>query len=108
MACGLPYVAMDEGGPAEMIIPGVQGLLVRPNQPEAMAQAIVSILSQPGYADQLGKAARERCLSEYSAPKVTRRFLELYREVVEERAHTRKTRVPAGAGSHDRHGAGTR
>lgn len=30
MACGLPYVAMNEGGPAEMVKDGVTGILVPP------------------------------------------------------------------------------
>ena len=39
MSCGRPYVAMNEGGPPEMIESAVHGLLVGPNQPDEMARA---------------------------------------------------------------------
>ena len=55
MACGRPYVAMNEGGPAEMITSGVHGLLVGPNAPEAMAEALVTLLTRPEVAGEFGR-----------------------------------------------------
>jgi glycosyltransferase involved in cell wall biosynthesis len=81
MACGRPYVAMDEGGPPEMIDSGTHGFLIRPNQPEAMAQAIITLLTQPETAAAFGSAARARCLKRFSAPTIAKQHLELYREV---------------------------
>jgi glycosyltransferase involved in cell wall biosynthesis len=53
-ACGLPVVAVAEGGVRETIVDGVNGLLV-PHEPEAMAAAIERILGDESYADQLGR-----------------------------------------------------
>ncbi len=92
MACGRPYVAMDEGGPTEMIDSGVHGLLVRPNEPEAMARAIITILTQPSTAAAFGAAARARCLERFSAPIIAKQHLELYHEVAQcKRAASRST-----------------
>ena len=85
MACGRPYVAMDEGGPAEMITTGKQGLLVRPDAPEAMAGALVTLLTQTELAAAFGRAAREHCVERFSAPVIAREHVELYHEVAEGR-----------------------
>jgi glycosyltransferase involved in cell wall biosynthesis len=81
MACGRPYVAMEEGGPAEMIESGTHGLLVPASEPEAMARAIITILTEPATAAAFGAAARARCVERFSAPIIARRHLELYQEV---------------------------
>jgi len=81
MACGRPYVAMDEGGPPEMIDSGVHGLLVRPNQPGEMARAIITLLTHPETRAAFGLAARSRSVERFSAPTIARQHLELYHEV---------------------------
>ncbi|MGO8863215.1 MAG: glycosyltransferase [Acidimicrobiales bacterium] len=82
MACGRPVVAMAEGGPLHMIDSGEHGFLVPPNRPEAMAQAIITLLTQPETAAAFGAAARARSLQRFSAPVIARQHLELYREVL--------------------------
>lgn len=52
-ACGLPVVAVAEGGVRETVIDGVNGLLVD-GEPEAMATALAKVLSDPELAAQLG------------------------------------------------------
>jgi glycosyltransferase involved in cell wall biosynthesis len=52
-ACGLPVIAVAEGGVRETIIDGVNGLLVEHTQ-EAMAAAIRRLLADGDYATQLG------------------------------------------------------
>jgi glycosyltransferase involved in cell wall biosynthesis len=53
-ACGLPVVAVAEGGVRETIIDGVNGLLVQ-HRPEMMAQAIERLMQDKELAAQLGK-----------------------------------------------------
>jgi len=86
MACGRPYVAMDEGGPPEMIDSGIHGILVRPSEPGLMAQAIIDLLTDPEMAAACGAAARRRSVERFSAPAIARQHLELYREVMEQRS----------------------
>ena len=56
-ACGLPVVAVAEGGVRETIIDGVTGRLVE-HEPLAMAEALVRLLRDPASAEQMGKQAR--------------------------------------------------
>jgi glycosyltransferase involved in cell wall biosynthesis len=96
MACGRPCVAMDEGGPVGMIDSGMHGLLVPPNQPEAMARAITTLLTQPETAAAFGAAARTRCVEKFSAPVIAKQHLELYHEVAERKWGAGARRPPAG------------
>jgi glycosyltransferase involved in cell wall biosynthesis len=60
MALGKPVIAGDEGGPAEVITPGVNGLLTRYNDAAALATAILRFLDDPEFARNVGEAARLR------------------------------------------------
>jgi glycosyltransferase involved in cell wall biosynthesis/predicted metal-dependent phosphoesterase TrpH len=56
-ASGLPVLAVDVGGPRELIRDGVDGLL-RPADPEALAQALVLLSGSAALRQRLGQAAR--------------------------------------------------
>ena len=60
MAAGVPVVATDIPGYREVVRDGVDGLLVRPNDPEALAGAIRRVLSEPDLASRLVSAGRSR------------------------------------------------
>lgn len=62
MAAGVPVVATDIPGYREVVRDGVDGLLVRPNDPAALADAIRRVLSEPELATALGAAGRVRAL----------------------------------------------
>ena len=57
-ACGVPVVAVAEGGVRETVIDGVNGLLV-PHDPAAMGAAVARLLRAPALARQLGANARQ-------------------------------------------------
>jgi phosphatidyl-myo-inositol alpha-mannosyltransferase len=63
MAAGLPVVASDIEGYREVVQDGVDGLLVPPRDPEALAAGLVRLLTEPGLAARLGEAGRERARS---------------------------------------------
>ncbi|WP_020160655.1 glycosyltransferase family 4 protein [Methylobacter marinus] len=60
MAAGVPVVSTKCGGPEEIIIDGVTGLLVPLGGPSQMAQAIKRILSDPEHSTSLAAAGRDR------------------------------------------------
>lgn len=60
MAFKLPVVATSVGGFPGMVAGGETGLLVPPNDPAALADALASLLSQPQRAQQMGLAGYRR------------------------------------------------
>ena len=66
MAAGKPVVATAAGGVLDIIEDGVNGLLVPCKDSKAMAQAIIKILSDRDKAEQMGNAARQRILDNFT------------------------------------------
>jgi len=61
MACGTSVVASDcPHGPNEIITDGVNGLLIPPKNPQALAQAIIKVLTNPDLAQQLKENGKKR------------------------------------------------
>ena len=62
MAAGLPVVATEVGGLAEIVLPDRTGLLVPPNDAEALGNALCTILANPDRARAMGQAGRARAM----------------------------------------------
>jgi glycosyltransferase involved in cell wall biosynthesis len=60
MEAGLPVIASNVGAVPEIITDGVDGLLVPPSDPPAMAAAVTRLATSPGLRNRLATAARER------------------------------------------------
>ncbi len=63
MACGKPIVATNAGGTPEVVRNGKNGLLVPPRNPEAIAGAIITLLSDRRKLERFGKNSRRLSLS---------------------------------------------
>jgi glycosyltransferase involved in cell wall biosynthesis len=74
-ACGLPVVAVAEGGIRETIVDGVNGLLVDAD-PEAMASAIRQLLKETNQARALGEAGVRLVNERWSLAAAERRLEE--------------------------------
>lgn len=72
-ACGLPVVAVAEGGVRETVIDGVNGLLVEP-EPQAMADAIERLLNNADQAARLGQQGCELVAERWTAAAATDRL----------------------------------
>ena len=83
MASGLPVVATDTGGNAELIEDGVNGVLVPPGDRDALAEAIAAYLNNPDRRARHGLASRDRVTSLFSVDKMVNSYRLLYRSVLE-------------------------
>lgn len=80
IAAGVPVVATAVGGIPDVIGPG-EALLVQPDQPTAVAQAIRAIQADPAAAMQRAAAARARLAREFGPEHWLARYEEVYRDV---------------------------
>ena len=85
MASGLPTVATRVGGMPEVVADGETGLLVPPDDPDALADALVRLLADPLVAERLGAAGRARAVDRFSWDAAAERTLELYRPLLDRR-----------------------
>jgi glycosyltransferase involved in cell wall biosynthesis len=74
MAVGLPVASAAIPGPVEMIEDGVNGLLVPPGDPAALAQALAGLVAAPEKSRALGVAARAKVLADYGPESLQRRL----------------------------------
>jgi len=82
MAADVPVVATRIGGVDELVRDGVDGLLVEPRAPAALAAAITRLLDSPDLARTLAQSARCRVRERFSATELSRRVTEIYDEVL--------------------------
>ena len=78
MAAGIPVVATPVGGIPEIVTHGESALLVPPQNPGAMAEAINLLLSSPGTAISLAQQARANVETDYTPEARARSLLEIY------------------------------
>lgn len=65
-ACGRPLVVTDVPGDRDFVRYGVEGLLVPPDDPESLAEALARLASEADLRWAMGLAARQRFLSGYT------------------------------------------
>ncbi len=78
MAAGKPVVATSIEGYASVITDGVEGLLVKPKDDEALAASIALLLKDPALCSRLGENGRQRA-QEFSWDRVAGRVMGYYR-----------------------------
>ena len=77
MAFGKPVIGPNYGAPVELIRHGETGLLVDPENPEAVAEALLSLLTNPDRAREMGKAGSEWVKRHYSFGSFRERLQEI-------------------------------
>ncbi|MDQ3647370.1 MAG: glycosyltransferase family 4 protein [Actinomycetota bacterium] len=82
MACGLPVVAVDAHGPAEIVRDGETGWLVSADDEEAMADALVEAVNGDHERRRRGEAAYAEARARYSWPALAREVAAVYDGVV--------------------------
>jgi glycosyltransferase involved in cell wall biosynthesis len=82
MACGAPVVASDcPSGPREIITQDEEGILVPPADPEALAEAILKVLSDRSLRNQMRVAAVSRA-QDFRADRIARQYEALFLEIL--------------------------
>lgn len=82
MACGLPIVATEVSGSADLIEDGMNGFLVKPGDIKGLAKAIENILKDEKMAKMMGEANRQKIVENYSIDKIVDRYIALYKTLL--------------------------
>ena len=95
MAAGRPLVATAVGGTPELVRDGVDGLLVPPDDPAALASALLSLLADPA-RDRYGQAARRHVERELTLERLVERTERVYAALLEPRLDAPARRLSLG------------
>jgi len=82
MAAGIPSIATDVGGVADVVRDGETGLLVPSADPGALAAAIVRLAESPDLARALSRNAARHVRDHFSSETMLDAYARLYRELV--------------------------
>lgn len=82
MASGLPVVATDVGGNAELVAEGETGMLVPAQDPQAMAHALLRYTADAALRQSHGAAGRHRAEAEFSLDGMVERYGRLYQQLL--------------------------
>ena len=82
MAMARPVVATDAGGLPESVVDGETGRVVPKGNPEALAEAMLSMLDDTRAAQAMGAAGRERAKALFDRPRIVDRIVHLYEDVL--------------------------
>jgi glycosyltransferase involved in cell wall biosynthesis len=82
MAAGKPVVATRVGGVPDLVEDGVNGLLVGPRDPVALAEAVAELLVDPVRRQEMGERGRQRQRREFDLDATVRRLEDLYEALV--------------------------
>jgi glycosyltransferase involved in cell wall biosynthesis len=84
LAMEVPVVATAVAGVPRLIKDGVNGVLIPPNDVDALAEALMDLLRDPHRRDDLRRAGRQTTETEYSFDQRTRRLQAVYDELLGE------------------------
>jgi glycosyltransferase involved in cell wall biosynthesis len=81
MAAGIPVIAANAGGPAELITDGRDGMLTQPGDADELAEALRRLGGDAELREALGSGAMRRSM-EFTPERTAERILAVYREVL--------------------------
>jgi glycosyltransferase involved in cell wall biosynthesis len=88
MACGLPAIASDIPGNAEVIRDDWNGLLFPTGDADSLAKCMMLLLENMDSRQRLGRSARNTVEQNYSLDNIADRYISLYRELINVRQST--------------------
>lgn len=78
LACEVPVVATDVGAVSEVVVDGESGYLVRPENPEELAQRINLLLSNEGLRHDLGASGRRQTIENFDVNICVERYTKAF------------------------------
>ena len=81
-ACARPIVTTNTPGCKDVVQHGINGLVVPPNDPEALAEALQRLILDPGLRGRMGAAGRQIVLEKYTNDRVNAANLAVYNKVL--------------------------
>lgn len=84
MAAGVPMIASETGGIPRIITNGYNGVLVKPADSQALANAILQLMEPPTDCQYLSTNAQKTIQAKYSATRMTRQYEDEYRRLLSE------------------------
>ena len=87
-ARGLPIIASQVGGILDIIEHNVSGILVKPNDPDSLAQAILMVASNRELARSLGATAQKLAIQSFSVERLVKDTEALYLSLLERISHS--------------------
>lgn len=81
LACGTPVVAFDIGGNSDMVEHLQNGYLAKPFESKDLARGIDWVLNEP--SEILRERARSKVLNDFESTKIAKRYIDLYKEILE-------------------------
>jgi glycosyltransferase involved in cell wall biosynthesis len=82
MACGLPCIATRVSGSEDILVDGVNGLLVESEQPVELAHALRRLVEDADLAQRLAEEGRARVVHNYQLTRIVEQLLYLYRSLL--------------------------
>ena len=82
MACGKPAVSTWTGSIPEIVKHRQTGILVKPNDPDALKSAIEELVDNKATREKFGLNGREWVLKMFEANKVASQIADVYRKVI--------------------------
>jgi glycosyltransferase involved in cell wall biosynthesis len=81
MSFGKPVIATDVNEIGESVIDGETGLLISPNDVNALTEAILRLVRDTDLAKRIGEGGRSLVEKEYSLERMVKRTADLYKEI---------------------------
>lgn len=82
MAAKIPVIASKVGAIPNIIEDGISGLLIPPENPDAVAEAINTILSDENSAKEMTRRGFQKVRDHFSSKKMAEKYLTVYRELL--------------------------
>ncbi|GCE25381.1 hypothetical protein KDA_08650 [Dictyobacter alpinus] len=88
MSCEVPCIATNVSGSEDIVVDGVNALLVEPEDPQGLAVALQRLISDTELATRLARAGRETVVRDYQLINIADQFINFYRQTLHQESQT--------------------